>query len=325
MNQTNSVTSINESNAARVLSNLHDQISLLQFIASMYADLREEDDIPSVRFLTAGLYTGNAVLALARDCADLVESGFYTAAAPLVDLVNSYFDIVQARLEDYKSRDPEDISEAEAALVANPPVLLEQLQGVKNLVATLDARVQMRELAAGIGEQLPATAPVGRLLAALKHAVREAEESVHIGMGNPQLIFTDEKIASVVQGLISQIISGGQAEDEASALVMVDGVLGATMDDKRNFLLSDIYESGRVGSRNVQAGVALSARVELALATAVAVVLDKQLGTATQDAVAVPATETAATEEVDPVTAMLLQAEANLGKPIVVEKDGLLG
>jgi hypothetical protein len=73
-----------------------------------------------------------------------------------------------------------------------------------------------------------------------------------------------------------------------------------------------------VQSVNVQAGGALSAVGEVALARSLASILRNLLQQSSTQPTAV------STETLDPVDLMLLAAEANMGKPIQVEQDGLL-
>ncbi|MBK9282534.1 MAG: hypothetical protein IPM93_30635 [Candidatus Obscuribacter sp.] len=318
MNQ-ESTNTINANNAARALSSLHDQESMLKLVAGMYSDISEEADTPALRFLIAGLYTSGAVQFVIDACTHLVESGEYAAAEKLFDLICNHYDAVQLRLAAYNDTAMQVLSATDEAILNNVAELEAELALLKSLVSTLDARVKIQNSVSGAS-----VATINQLFETLSLLVGQAEESVLVGTGQAEKMFTDEKIAAVVTALVGQIMDSCQADDEETALSMVDDVLGATVEDKRNFLIADSLAHGMVGSKNVQEGAALSAKVELSLAGTVAALLDSLLPSGATASVTAPAVAVVE-EEVDPVTAMLLEAEGNLGKPIVVEKDGLLG
>lgn len=318
MNQ-ESTNTINANNAARVLSSLHDQESMLKLVAGMYSDISEEADTPALRFLISGLYTSGAIQFVVDACTHLVETGEYAAAGKLFDLICNHYDAVQLRLAAYNDTAMQVLSATDEAILNNVAELEAELALLKSLVSTLDARVKIQNSVSGAS-----VATINQLFETLSLLVGQAEESVLVGTGQAEKMFTDEKIAAVVTALVGQIMDSCQADDEETALSMVDELFGATVEDKRNFLIEDSLAHGLVGSKNVQDGAALSAKVELALAGTVAALLDSLLPSGATASVTAPAVAVVE-EEVDPVTAMLLEAEGNMGKPIVVEKDGLLG
>ncbi|MBA4078109.1 MAG: hypothetical protein C0508_23980 [Cyanobacteria bacterium PR.023] len=297
MNQ-NKRDTITSTNASRFQRDLQEQITMIELFQRLFTDLSGEPDDESLSWLAAALFSSNAARTLAKDCLAMIAAEHYDVADETFNLVIEQYQRFSGLMDNHKSKAP--------LVAATSAGDLQALEQQLSQITT--------ELATWHSDQ-PA---IKALMLALENAVTQAKESVLIGQGHPELMFTDSKIEAVTQSLIGQIRGGDASITEATAREMVDQVLGTTIEEKRIFLVNDSNTNGRVQSVNVQAGGALSAVGEVALAQSLARILRNLVQ---QSSVKVTAVST---ETLDPVDLMLLEAEANMGKPIRVEQDGLL-
>lgn len=297
MNQ-NQRDTINSTNASRFKSDLEDQITMMEVLQQLFADLSSEPDDENLSWLAAALFSSNAARTLAKDCLAMIAAEQYEIAGETFYLVIEQYQRFSGLLDNHKNKVPFVASTSASDLLA----LEQQLSQIKTELATWHS-------------DQPA---VKALMLALENAVTQAQESVLIGQGHPELMFTDSKIEAVTQSLIGQIRGSDASITEATAREMVDKVLGTTSEEKRTFLVNDSNTNGMVQSANVQAGGALSAVGEVALTQSLASILRNLVQQSSAKATA------ADTESLDPIDLMLLEAEANMGKPIRVEQDGLL-
>ncbi|MBP9090479.1 hypothetical protein KBI23_05575 [bacterium] len=295
----NKKDTINSNNASRFKSDLEDQITMMELLTNLFADLSQEPDDENLSWLAAAFFSTNTTLGLARDCLSMIEAQHYETASETFYLVIEQYERVSALLDSHKNKAPFVVTTSADDLLA----LEQQLNQINTDLATWRSD----------------QSAISAMILALKKVSKEAAESLYIGQGQPEMMFTESKIEDVVQSLIGQIMESDSSTTEAMAREMVEEALGSTVDQRRSFLLNDLNNRGHVQSVNVQAGAALSAVGEVALAQSLASVLSDLLQ---QDI----ATATQANKEilVDPLDLMLLEAEGNLGKPIHVEQDGLL-
>ncbi len=297
MNQ-NQRDTINSTNASRFKSDLEDQITMIELFQRLFTDLSSEPDDENLSWLAAALFSSNAARTLAKDCLAIIAAEHYGVADETFYLVTEQYQRFSGLLNSHQSKAPFVASTSAADLLA----LEQQLSQINTELATWHS-------------DQPA---IKALMLALENAVTQAKESVLIGQGHPELMYTESKIEAVTQSLIGQIRGGDASITEATAREMVDQVLGTTSEEKRTFLVNDSNTNGMVQSVNVQAGGALSAVGEVALAQSLASILRNLAQQSSAKVTAI------STETLDPVDLMLLEAEANMGKPIRVEQDGLL-
>ena len=290
--------SINSTNASRFQSDLEEQITMIELLQRLFTDLSGEPDDENLSWLAAALFSSKAARTLAKDCLAMIAAEHYDVADETFNLVIEQYQRFSGLLDNHKSKAPLVASTSAADLLA----LEQQLRQIKT------------ELATWHSEQ-PA---IKALMLALENSVTQAKESVLIGQGHPEMMFTDSKIEAITQSLIGQIRAGDASITEATAREMVDQVLGTTSEEKRTFLVNDSNTNGMVQSVNVQAGGALSAVGEVALAQSLASILRNRVQQSSAKATPV------STETLDPIDLMLLEAETNMGKPNHVEQDGLL-
>lgn len=294
----NKKDTINSNNANRFKSDLEDQITMMELLTKIFADLSQEPDDESLSWLSAAFFSTNTTLGLARDCLVMIESQHYQIASETFYLVIEQYQRISALLDNHKNKAPFVVTTTTDDLLA-----LEQ---------------QLRQINIDISTWNSHHLAISAMILAIKKVAKEAAESLCIGQGNPETMFTESKIEEVVQSLIGQIRASDSSTTEAMAREMVEQVLGTTVEERRSFLLTDLNNRGHVQSVNVQAGAALSAVGEVALAQSLYSVLHELLKQDSADA-----TQTNK-EILDPVDLMLLEAEGNLGKPIHVDQDGLL-
>jgi hypothetical protein len=297
MNQ-NQRDTINSTNANRFQRDLEEQITMIELLQRLYTDLSGETDDENLSWLAAALFSSNATRTLAKDCLAMIAAEHYEVADATFCLVIEQYQKFTGLLNNHKNKAPFVASTSAADLTA----LEQQLSQINTELATWHS-------------DQPA---IKALMLALENALTQAKESVLIGQGHPELMFTDSKIEAITQSLIGQIRGGDASITEATAREMVDQVLGTTSEEKRTFLVNDSNTNGMVQSANVQAGGALSAVGEVALAQSLASILRNLVQQSSAKATSV------GTERLDPIDLMLLGAEANMGKPIHVEQDGLL-
>jgi len=252
MNQ-NQRDTINSTNASRFKSDLEDQITMMEVLQQLFADLSSEPDDENLSWLTAALFSSNAARTLAKDCLAMIAAEQYEIAGETFYLVIEQYQRFSGLLDNHKNKVPFVASTSASDLLA----LQQQLSQIKTELATWHS-------------DQPA---VKALMLALENAVTQAQESVLIGQGHPEQMFTDSKIEAVTQSLIGQIRGSDASITEATAREMVDKVLGTTSEEKRTFLVNDSNTNGMVQSVNVQAGGALSAVGEVALTQSLASIL----------------------------------------------------
>ncbi|MBP6745407.1 hypothetical protein KA344_09230 [bacterium] len=296
----NKKDTINSANSSRFKSDLEDQITMMEVLTNLFADLSQEPDDENLSWLAAAFFSANTTLGLARDCLVMIEAQHYEVASETIYLVLEQYERISALLDSHKNKAPFVVTTSAADLLA----LEQQLRQINTDLATWNS-------------DQPAAST---LILALKKVTKEAAESLYIGQGHPELMFTETKIEEIVQSLIGQIRASDSSTTEAMAREMVEQVLGTTVEERRSFLLNDLNTRGHAQSVNVQAGAALSAVGEVALAQSLSNVLSDLLQKDCAKATPAPANK----ETLDPLDLMLLEAEANLGKPIHVEQDGLL-
>ncbi len=289
---------INSTNANRFQSDLEDQITMIELFQRLFTDLSSEPDDENLSWLAAALFSSNAARTLAKDCLAMIEAEHYEVANETFYLVIEQYQRFSGLLDNHKSKAPFVASTSATDLLA----LEQQLSQISTEMATWQS-------------DQPANKA---LMLALENALTQARESVLIGQGHPELMFTDGKIEAVTQSLIGQIRASDVSISEATAREMVDKVMGSSSEEKRTFLVNDSNTNGMVQSTNVQAGGALSAVGEVALAQSLASILRNRVQQSSAEATSV------GTESLDPIDLMLLGAEANMGKPIRVEQDSLL-
>lgn len=297
MNQAQNET-IDSNNAKRFKSDLKDQITMIELLQQLFTDRMAESDDANLSWLAAALFSSNTACTLAKDCLAMIEAEHYGIASDTFNLVLEQYERFSGLLQSHKNKEP---------FVAS--ITADDLLGLEQELGQISA-----ELVTWQSDQAATKA----LILALENAITQAKESVLIGQGRAELMFTDSKIEAITQSLIGQIRAGDASITEAAAREMVDKVLGTTNEEKRTFLINDGNTNGNMQSINVQAGAALSAVGEVALAQALASVLRNHVQQNSARATSVGA------ENLDPIDLMLLEAEANMGKPISVKQDGLL-
>jgi hypothetical protein len=249
----NKKDTINSNNASRFKSDLEDQITMMELLTNLFADLSQEPDDENLSWLAAAFFSANTTLGLARDCLAMIEAQHYEIASETFYLVIEQYERISALLDNHKNKAPFVATTNTDDLLARE----QQLRQINTDLATWNSNQ-------------PAAST---LILALKKVTKEAAESLCIGQGHPEMMFTESKIEEVVQSLIGQIMVSDSSTTEAVAREMVEQVLGTTVEERRSFLLNDLNNRGHVQSVNVQAGAALSAVGEVALAQSLSNVL----------------------------------------------------
>ena len=253
----NKKDTINSANSSRFKSDLEDQITMMEVLTNIFADLSQEPDDEHLSWLAAALFSANTTLGLARDCLVMIEAQHYEVASETIYLVMEQYERISALLDSHKNKGPFVVTTSTDDLMA----LEQQLRQINTDLATWNS-------------DQPAAST---LILALKKVLKEAAESLYIGQGRPEMMFTESKIEEVMQSLISQIRASDSSTTEAMARQMVEQVLGTTVEERRSFLLNDLNTRGHAQSINVQAGAALSAVGEVALAQSLATMVQTLL------------------------------------------------
>jgi hypothetical protein len=201
MNQ-NQKHTINSTNASRFQSDLKDQITMIELLQRLFTDLSGEPDDESLSWLAAALFSSNAARSLAKDCLAMIDAEQYEIAGEIFYLVNEQYQRFSGLLNSHQNKEPFVASTSAADLLA----LDQQLSHINT------------ELATWRSDQPAITA----LMLALENAVTQAKESVLIGQGHPEMMFTESKIEAVTKSLIGQIRAGDASISEATAREMVD-------------------------------------------------------------------------------------------------------
>lgn len=249
-----------------IASALQDQLSIMNLMKSLFYDLSDQDDDNKFVFSTAAAYSLNVCLSLHEACQKMLDEGQTEAAEFLYKHVNEQFNVVEAFLSKNSDGGIPELTEAQLAIVHDTASLRARVTDLEKRLATLLADTKFPS-----GENGGNRA----LLAALSEAVKQAAESVVLGEGKPEELFTSEKITQVVEDLVKQILEAGQAQTRADAAKLVDGALGMNEEDKRRFLVADQNNRFRTNTQNGQFGAALSADAELTAATSLTVYLER--------------------------------------------------